>query len=470
MNEADRPIGLVDASGSLTYRELNAEIDRAVARLHGLGIGPGDRVGLLGANHRGWAILAHAIPRTGAVLVPLNDRLAPSEIEEQCARAKLACLIRDPAPTELPSAITFDAFARLPPGLPEPSPRLDPDRDAAILFTSGSSRRPKGVVLSARALAASAEAVAGATGLRREDRWLAVLPFSHAGGLGILYRCARAGAAVVLADRFDPGAILEAVPRQRITIVSLVAVMLRRLLRSAGEGGLPAPLRAAIVGGGPVADDLIAACPIARKTYGLTETASMVSLVPEGADEEERKSSGRPLAGIGVRIVSESGQILPADAEGIVEVRGPVLMTRYLDEEKGSRPPVRDGWLRTSDTGRIDGAGRLHPLGRLDDRIIRGGENVSPAEVEAALLEHPSVAEAVVVGIPDPEWGEVPAAMVRPSGAAVDPAALSAHLEGRLARFQIPSRIAPVPEIPSLASGKPDRVRIRELLSSPSPR
>ncbi|MBD3163470.1 MAG: AMP-binding protein, partial [Candidatus Eisenbacteria bacterium] len=175
---------------------------------------------------------------------------------------------------------------------------------------------------------------------------------------------------------------------------------------------------------------------------------------------------GRPITGVEVRIVGDDGRPLPADEEGAIEVRGPVLMRRYLEEEKGAEPPLREGWLRTGDTGRLDSDRRLHPTGRRDDRIIRGGENVSPAEVEAALVEDPSVEEAVVVGVPDAEWGEVPAALIRPSGDAIDTEALSERLSGRIARFKLPARIRTSEEIPRLASGKPDRSAVRERLAA----
>jgi O-succinylbenzoic acid--CoA ligase len=207
---------------------------------------------------------------------------------------------------------------------------------------------------------------------------------------------------------------------------------------------LPGRLRAAVVGGGPVSAALLDTCPQALASYGLTESCAMVTLVRPGGSREERRSAGRALPGIDLRIADD----------GVIEVRGPVVMRGYLDDPAA----IRDGWLRTGDLGELDRHGSLRVLARRDDLIISGGENVYPAEIEQALGEHPDVAEAIAIGVPDSQWGEVPLAVVVLRGAGEPD--LRAFLAPRLARYKLP-RIVFAPEIPRLANGKPDRVAVR---------
>jgi O-succinylbenzoic acid--CoA ligase len=214
-------------------------------------------------------------------------------------------------------------------------------------------------------------------------------------------------------------------------------------------------LRAIVVGGGTVSEGTLDSCPQALASYGLTESCSMATLVPPGASERVRRSAGHPLPGIDVRIA----------AGGRIEIRGEVVMRGYLDDPEGTREALRDGWLRTGDIGEIDEDGSLRVLARREDLIVSGGENVYPAEIEAVLRAHPDVIDAVVIGLPDPEWGEVPLALVvQRSPETTD---ILSFLRKRLAGFKIP-RVVPVEAIPLLPNGKPDRVSIRSRYVSPT--
>ena len=200
---------------------------------------------------------------------------------------------------------------------------------------------------------------------------------------------------------------------------------------------------------------LVEACPQAIATYGLTESCAMVTLVRPGADRDERLTAGRALPGIDLRV----------GEGGVIEVKGPVVMRGYLDDEAATAAAIRGGWLRTGDLGEIDARGNLRVLARRDDLIVSGGENVYPAEIEQALLAHPGVAEALVVGVPDERWGEVPLALVVPRGPGEPD--LRAFLEARLARFKLP-RLVFEREIPKLANGKPDRAAVKARLARPT--
>jgi O-succinylbenzoic acid--CoA ligase len=267
-----------------------------------------------------------------------------------------------------------------------------------------------------------------ALGLDPEERWLCTMPVAHVGGLSILIRSSIYATTVVLHDRFDSGAVLHELmdPARRITIVSLVPTMLARLL----DAGLrrPPTLRWALLGGGPIPAPLLARAaeagvPVAP-TYGMTEACSQIA------------TFGLPLHGVEVSI----------DAEGEVLVRGAMVAP-------GAVAP--DGWLHTGDLGRFDEAGRLVITGRRADTIVSGGENVAPGEVEAALLEHPAVADVGVFGRSDAEWGEaVVAAVVLRDGESLDVSALREHCRGRLAPFKIPKAFEQREGLPRTESGK----------------
>jgi O-succinylbenzoic acid--CoA ligase len=289
---------------------------------------------------------------------------------------------------------------------------------------------PKAVALTYGNFRASASAAAANLPLGRDDRWLCVMPLFHVGGLSILTRSAFAGSSVVLHERFDVEAVRSSLESGEATVVSLVATMLQRL-RAAGLRSAPG-LRAALVGGGPVPVDLLdwgasVGLPLLQ-TYGMTETCSQIATAPAGSD------AARPLPGVDLRI-GDGGEIL---------VRGPMVSAGALSA---------DGWLHTGDRGQIDDEGFLHVSGRIKDTIVTGGENVAAAEVEEALVSHPSVTDAAVVGRPDPEWGEAVTAFVVVSGEVAD-ADLVAHARGRLAGYKVPRAIVRVEELPRTASGK----------------
>ncbi|MFO0616154.1 MAG: AMP-binding protein [Polyangiaceae bacterium] len=327
-----------------------------------------------------------------------------------------------------------------------------PDGTGAILATSGSTGEPKLCALSTDALFASARASRANIPLGRGDRWLLVMSFAHAGGLSILTRCLEAGASVVgiEADAFSTARVIEAL-RSGVTHVSLVPTMLAKLLDEGGGDAL-ASVRAALVGG--------AACPPALyerarregvpilTTYGLTEAGSQVST--QRLAEPARRTasdSGDPLGG--TRVSIERGRIV---------VRGPTLMSGYL-----GAPPIR-GVFETEDVGRVDEEGRLHVLGRADDMIVTGGENVHPLEVERALASITGVEAALVCGIPDPTWGEiVGAVVVLTEGARLE--AIDEEARSALPSFRVPRRWKPVPALPIAPSGKPDRRAARALFT-----
>jgi o-succinylbenzoate---CoA ligase len=397
------------AVNGVTYGELAARAD-AVAG----GIPAGARVATtLGGLD--FAVVMHALPTVGGVLVPLNTRLTRGEREAVLDSARPDLVLESLTEIDVDRPISGERRSR-----------VDPDSVFAVIHTSGTTGRPKPVELTYGNFHSSAIANAANLGVERDDRWLCCMPLFHVGGLSILTRSAINQTEAVIHDGFEVETVKTALAEERITLVSLVATQLSRLL----DAGVTAPqLRAALIGGGPVPDSLIedasaAGIPVIP-TYGMTETCSQVW-------------TGKPLPG--AEITNGPGSELL--------IRGPMVAPKAIAD---------DGWLHTGDRGRIDEQGNLTVEGRIADTIVTGGENVAAAEVEEALLSHPAIQDAAVVGRPDPEWGQAVHAFVVVVG---DTTTLDAHLRERLAGFKRPKRIHEIGEIPRNAAGKILRGRL----------
>lgn len=424
----DHP-AVVAGDATLTYAELDTAAGADARRLAALGVHAGDRVATTLAPGAAFARLLHAVPRLGAVLVPIDPYLpiaARDRLLEGCG-----------------SRVLVDGPLTGPEASVEPRATIDSDAPHTLIHTSGTTAEPKPVVLSAANHLASALASARVLGVEADDRWLCVLPVSHVGGLAILLRSAVYATTAVVHERFETERVRRALEAGEVTLVSLVSTMLGRL-RDAGLTAAPA-LRGVLLGGGPLPAELLAwsrerGLPIAP-TYGMTETASqVVTVAPAEALRGER--AGEPLDGVRLRI-GEGGQIL---------VRGPMVAADAL---------APDGWLHTGDLGSIDGRGRLTVDGRLKDVIVSGGENVMPARVEEALRAHELVRDAGVAGLADPEWGERVAAWIAVSGEVTD-AELIGHCGERLARHEVPKEIRRVAQLPRNAAGKLRRSELSE--------
>ncbi len=438
--EAPERAALVVDGETVSYATIAAEVARAISWLHQRGVdGSTPRVAMTGDNSRSSLVLLFSLFELGVPVLLLHPRTPESERRRQLRETETQLLLEPPEPESLPDATNTT---------PED---LDADRPLAIVATSGTSGRPKWAVLSRRAFLAAAAGSAANLGWEDDDRWLLSLPIAHVGGLSIVVRClsARRTVAVETATRFDAAAFAATITDRHITLASLVPTMLRRLLDLEGWSP-PDSLRALLVGGAATTPKLLARaadrCWPVLTTYGLTEACSQVATQSYGTVQRGELGCGRPVAGMEVRIREEA-----------IEIRGACLMDGYLGSDATSTLTA-DGWFRTGDLGEIDEDGNLHVLGRGDDVLVTGGENVHPLAVEQALEEHPAVTDACVFGIADDEWGQVVAAAV----AAAEPPPddeLLAFLESRLAAFQRPRRIAYLSDLPSLASGKLDRAR-----------
>ncbi|HEY0778538.1 MAG TPA: o-succinylbenzoate--CoA ligase [Gemmatirosa sp.] len=507
---------LVASGRSWTFAELDADASRAARQLATLGARAGGRVATLLPNGAAPAILAHAVRRLGAALVPLNVRLGAAELAWQLGDARPDVLVADPRTAALAGdalqaarigsvsggaiqrgAIQGDPIRGGPTDGADPSLTItalavdgpvlgavgeanvalrlahDPGDVLAILYTSGTTGRPKGAMLTVGNFWWSAVGSALNLGAQPDDRWLACLPLFHVGGLSIVLRTAIYGATAVVHDAFDPAAVNQAIDADGVTLVSVVAVMLQRMLdaREADGGGraYPPALRAVLLGGGPAPAPLLERCaaegvPVVQ-TYGLTETCSQIATLAPGDALRKLGSAGRALYPNALRVVA-GVRDAAADEAGEIVVRGPVVMAGYAGRPDETARAVVDGWLHTGDVGRLDAEGFLYVLDRRDDLIITGGENVYPAEVEAAILAHPWVAEAGVVGALDDVWGERVVAVVRLTDDAgpveTVPDVLRAHCRARLAGYKVPAEVRVAGEpLPRTASGKLQRAALR---------
>lgn len=435
--EAPDRLALITDDDALTFAELADHVRALIPDLRTRGL-EGDRpVPLVAANDLPTAVTIHAHMAMGTPMLLLHPRLTARERQALIQAAEVA------APNQPPSQ--------------------DDVRTLAIVHTSGSSGTPKGVVLSRRAFAASAAASAANLGWEEADRWLLPLPLAHVGGLSILTRCLLARRPAVLAPSPEPRALMEAVRRHRVTLMSLVPTVLTRLLDLDPPAPPPDHLRAVLLGGAAASPALLrraadAGWPVLT-TYGLTEACSQVTTQRLGTINRGEAGSGPPLPGIELRIGDDDA----------IHVRGPTLFSGYVPA--GDDPFLDDGWFPTGDHGRLDAHDNLHVLGRRGDRIVTGGENVDPVEVEQALERLPGVREACVFGVADEEWGEVVCAALvveeeraGPEGAALESAVRT--LRDRLAPFKLPRRLAVVESLPKNPTGKLDRPEAARLAAT----
>ncbi len=462
-----RQIALVDDQRSYTYAALSDWADRLVDRLRRAGAQAGDVIGVaFGArgNLAAHIALIHALARGEMVMTPLNARLHAHERLQQAYEADCRFLVDED---------WLEDDARAPLSLPV---REDFDRAAlrgaqGIFFTSGTTGKPKGALISLEAHLASAHMSAERLGAFPTDRWLLNLPMYHVGGLAIVFRTALAGATIVLHPHFDAARLDAAVANQGISLISLVPTTLHRWLKQTPQPRAP-HLRAVLLGGAAAPLALLqrawqAQLPIAP-TYGLTEAASQVATAQPDEARCAPGSVGKPLPGNTVWIADEDGSPLPPGAIGEIVVRGPTLMRGYYRQPDATQRALRNGALHTGDFGYLDAQGHLWVVNRREDLIVSGGENVYPAEVEAALHAHPAVQEACVFGLDDPEWGQrVAAAVILQPGVMTSAQALIAFVRERLAGYKAPRHIFFLDELPRNAMGKVQRAQLRALFTPP---
>jgi len=471
----ERP-ALDDGSRVWSYGELDREVGRWARGLTGSGMTPGRRVAVLLPEGPEQVLALHAVSRAGCVLAPLGVRLTPPELGLALgALDPVGVLVgegtREVAREAASLAGLAPALLRVEelPGRPDrhaPGPWAGPRRSEAspspaqewaVLWTSGTGGRARGVALSFANFRASAAASRARLELGPEDRWHQSLSPAHVGGLALVTRAAFTGATLVTRGPFSAGGFNALVDAGLVTHASLVPTMLHRALEERGGRPCPPSLRCLLVGGARADADLVRRALAAgfhlALSYGLTEACSQVATAPPHEAREEPDLVGAPLDGVELSV----------DPGGEILVRGATVALGYL----GTDQPLTDqeGRVHTGDLGELDARGRLRITGRRVDRIVTGGVNVDPDEVEGVLRLSAGVRDVSVVGVPDLEWGEVVgAAVVRQGGAYPDASELEALARARLTTAKIPRRMVFVEELPRNPNGKVDRAAVRALL------
>lgn len=492
----------VPTGARLTYAELDARAWRLALALTGpLGLRPGDRLGLLAHNSIEFVAAVFAAAKSGVVLVPLSTRATPKELEGIVTDSGMRALVYEGAFVETVSAlrttislerwVALDADHRsddkdttlgpLLEGVSKESVqaataasrtlgRPDPESPLFLLYTSGTTGAPKGVVVPHRMVAWNACNTALCWQLREDDVSPVFTPLYHAGGLGaFLLPIFAAGGAIVLHRGFDPAEVWRTIERERCTVV-LGVPTIWKLLADAPEFASTdlSHVRWLISGGAPLPRVIIDAYQARGVTfkqgYGMTEVG--VNCFSMSVEESVRKagSIGRPLMFTQARCVDEAGRDVPEDEVGELWLRGPHVCNGYWNNPEATRASLdADGWFHTGDLAKRDADGFFTIAGRRKDMIISGGVNVYPAEIEAALAAHPGVADAAVVGIPHETWGEVGVAfVVRAPGTSAGSDELASHLLRSLAKYKLPREFVFVAALPRTPYGKVVKDELRK--------
>ena len=474
---------------TLGYGAFAERIAQAARALKSqLGVGRGDRVAILATNHPDYLVLLYACARLGAMLLPLNWRLAAPEQVFILSDASAKVLIVEQAfagvvpslKQALPdihvvglgkadgAAVTLDALIAAGSG-DGANPHIDEKCPLLLVYTSGTTGRPKGAVLRQEALLWNGVMSHHMHDMRAEDHILTVLPFFHVGGLNIQTTPAlHIGATVTIHARFAPDAALASIARDKPTLTVLVPATIQAMLAHPAWATTDlSSLRAITTGSTQVPVPLIEAVeargvPVLQ-VYGSTETCPVAVYTRLGGDLSRKTSTGLPGLWCEARIVDEQGRDVPPGVAGEVLVRGPNVFFEYWGNQAATAEALRDGWYYSGDIGTRDKDGYFYIHDRKKNMIISGGENIYPAEVERVLGEHPAIAEAAVIGRPDPKWQEVPVAyVVRRAGQACEAEAVIAHVARELARFKVPREVVFVDALPRNALGKVQHFVLRE--------
>ncbi len=478
-------IGVIDGDRSFTYAEFGQRCD-ALARLliEDCGVRPGDVVAWRCGNTHELLEAYFGVLLAGGVLLPVNIRLAPAEVRYVLDDADARVVFRHPDQPEMDSPVptrtldaeheaAIDGHRRASPLTPPP---VDEDAPAEVFYTSGSTGSPKGAVLSHRALYLHAIHNALTGSITGHDVVLHTIPLFHVNGWGVPHYLTGLGGQHVLLPRFDAAEVLRLVEAHRVTRLLLVPTMVQMLLDHPDRARRDvSSVTQVTVGGAPPPPDMLAAVEAAFDAecvcgYGMTETSpSMLrSLDKPGLEPsaERRASTGLPIIGVDLRVFDDHGAEVAWDAGHVGEicVRSNHVMIGYLGDTEATDRVVVDGWLHTGDLAVVRPDGFVQVVDRKKDLIVSGGENIACPEVEHALLEHPAVREASVVGTPDDRWGEVPRAFVSFRDDVADPptaAELVAFVRERLAHFKAPREVIVLADLPKGGTGKIQKQTLR---------
>jgi fatty-acyl-CoA synthase len=475
---------------TLTYAAFAARITQTARALQSaFGVGKGDRVAILSLNRPDYLVLLYACARLGAMMVPLNWRLAVAEqsfilsdaavkvlVLEQAFAAILPVVEKSLPETALvgldfipPRGVGFDKLLKEGHGNISDA-HVDLCCPLLIVYTSGTTGRPKGAVLRQEALLWNGVMSQHMHALTSDDHVLTVLPFFHVGGLNIQTTPAlHHGAAVTILARFTPETTLAAFERGRPTLTVLVPAIIQAVSEHPAWATTDLSSLKAVSTGSTIVPPHLIERFVARgvpvlQVYGSTETSPIAVYTRVGGDLSREGSTGLPGLCCEAAVIDDAGNELPPETPGEIVVRGPNVLCEYWRNEHATREALHDGWFHTGDIGLRDRDGYFWVRDRKKNLIISGGENIYPAEVERVLLEHPDVSECGVIGRSDPRWDEVPIAyVIRRKGSQVGTDELKTHVGSQLARFKVPREIVFVDDLPRTALGKVQHFMLKQL-------
>jgi fatty-acyl-CoA synthase len=499
----DRPL-VDDGREALSYGRTRLQAGALAAALHNLGVGEGDRIAIDLPSGPEFVISALAAAHLGATIVPLNPAYSPHELQFMLRNSEASVVI---VVEEFEGVDNLELFERMQFSLPDlqyvvtvgeedlwyddrifqfedllssgegkstPAAEVDPDEDVyAILYTAGTTGKPKGVMLTHANLVRANGLLAEALGITGEDVTVLTVPMFNIFGLGALIAALAAGSTVVTVEKFDTVRTLQLVEERRATVLHGVPTMFVMQLRSGKVDEFDlSSLRTGIVAGAPVVDKLAREIrerlvPDIEVAYGLTETSPWVSVTRSDDPAEKRHfTSGRLLEGVEARVLGEDGSPLPVESIGELAIRGFNVMKGYLRQpDETSRSFTEDGFFLTGDLGMVDEDGYLHVVGRKKDTITRGGYAIYPREVEDLLRLHPAVQEIVVVGVEDEVLGELICACIMPvEGAIVTGDEIKDFCRGQIAQYKVPDLVRFVDSFPMTGSGKVRRVELARII------
>jgi HIP---CoA ligase len=469
-------LALVEGTVRWTFAELSERSAGAARSLAALGAAPGARVAIWAPNSAAWVVAAMGVARTGATLVPINTRSKGPEAADVLRRSRAAVLVTVPSflgndfaamlratgedlvdLREIVDVDDLDGPDRRPLG-----GLCSPDDISHIQFTSGTTGRPKGAMLRHRAMCGTTRVWCDGVGLDANDRYLIVSPMFHVSGhkTGVL-ACLASGATMHPHAVFDPVDVMRRVEREAITVLPGPPTIYQAMLEHPRRDEFDlSSLRLAVTGAASIPPVLVERMrnelgfDRVVTAYGTTETTGVVTMCQATDDVRTiAETSGRAVPGVEVRI---------ADADGEILVRGYNVMAGYLDDPAATALAIdADGWFHTGDVGTLDDHGNLRITDRLTDVFHVGGFNAYPAEIEAAMLRHPSVAQVAVIGVPDGRLGEVGHAFVVARDTAIDEAALLAWCREQMANYKVPRAVTFVDDLPQTASGKVQKFELR---------
>jgi long-chain acyl-CoA synthetase len=482
---------LVAGDRRLTYGELDRLAANVAGHLAAQGLKPGDRIALLLCNCPEFVVYSLAALRIGAIAVPLGARLKAPELEYALNDCGAAALVYEseyagnlPDPAALPALklrVVIDGAASgaipggtflAPAGGPVPNHRAAEDDPAFILYTSGTTGRPKGALLTHLGIIHSATNFVACLGLGERERAVLTVPASHVTGLvALLFAMLRCGGCTIMMRAFKAGDFLALAAAERLTYTLMVPAQYALCLMQPDLAAYDlAAWRIGAFGGAPMPEATIAALArtwpklVLVNGYGATETTSPTALMPLGLNTAHPDSVGRVVPGGSVRIVDESGRDVAPGEAGEIWIKGAMVVPGYWNRPDADQAEFSDGFWHSGDIGSLDAAGFLRVFDRKKDMINRAGYKVYSAEVENVLLHHPGIAEAAIIGSPDPVLGERVKAFIRRSDAALDAAAVRAFCAERLADYKVPELIVLVDApLPRNANGKLQKAALREL-------